>query len=76
MIPSTCAEKMIGESLKGTSLSDCGERCDGEEECAFHTYTPAEAEAEGDEWEKGTCRLYGECLHLQLDIVATTRDEL
>ena len=77
MIPSTCADKRIGEPLGDTSLFDCGERCAGEEECEFHTYTPATSGEGDEEFTKGTCMLYRECLHLQLETVETTkRDEL
>ena len=75
MISSICADGRIGEPLEDTSLFDCSEKCAGKEECAFHTYTPAETEGD-EEFTKGTCRLYSECHRLQLETVETTRDEL
>ena len=44
MVSAICADKRIGDPLEGMSLSDCGERCEGEEECEFHTFIPAEIE--------------------------------
>ena len=44
MVSAICADKRIGDPLEGMSLSECGERCESEEECEFHTFIPAEIE--------------------------------
>ena len=44
MVTPICADKRIGDPLENMSLSDCCERCEGEEECEFHTFIPAETE--------------------------------
>ena len=54
MVSAICADKRIGDPLEGMSLSDCGERCEGEEECEFHTYAPSQSK-DDDEFTKGTC---------------------
>ena len=54
MIPPTCAKKRRTLRLP-LSLSECGERCAADEECAFHTHTKTESDAEGGD-DKGTCR--------------------
>ena len=68
MVSAMCADKRIGEPLEGMSLSDCGERCEGKEECEFHTFIPAEIEdfskvrngLENVTRKRATCKIHGQ----------------